>query len=293
MNRVYKNLNKIQTPLITWGDPFTNTENVLICITGNPGISDFYIDFGSELYKSMLMPVCVIGHAGHEESLDKNSKYLFNLKDQLEHKLDLIENYIHKNCKIHLIGHSIGAWMIIEILEKHNHLVERVSSVNLLFPTIQKMAVSQNGKFVNNVLRKIYRFILFLSTLLYMLPNQVLCNLIGIYLWTKSLSPKLNCAIMKILNPDIVENVFYLAFNEMDTVLSLNIEGINKIKHLTNVVYSIKDGWAPTEYMEELKQFTPHLQMIEVQKVEHAFVLKSSEEVATIVADFIKTKTNK
>ncbi|CAH2231651.1 jg19470 [Pararge aegeria aegeria] len=233
MKRLYIRLNGVQTPLITWGDPISNNENVIICITGNPGISDFYIEFASELFKSMSIPICVIGHAGHEESLDKKNKYLFNLKDQLEHKLDLIENHINKNSKIHLIGHSIGAWMIIELIHKQS-----------------------------------------------------------IYIWIKSIPSKFSSAIIKILNPDVVENIFYLAFNEMDTVLSLNTESIQKIKHLTNVVYARNDGWAPVEYIEDLKQFTPQLQIREAFNVEHAFVLKSSVEVASIVADFINTKKN-
>ncbi|XP_039760420.1 lipid droplet-associated hydrolase [Pararge aegeria] len=292
MKRLYIRLNGVQTPLITWGDPISNNENVIICITGNPGISDFYIEFASELFKSMSIPICVIGHAGHEESLDKKNKYLFNLKDQLEHKLDLIENHINKNSKIHLIGHSIGAWMIIELIHKQSNLIDRVSSINLLFPTIQKMALSRNGKYVNNVLRKIYKIILFLSTLFYLLPKYVLFYIIGIYIWIKSIPSKFSSAIIKILNPDVVENIFYLAFNEMDTVLSLNTESIQKIKHLTNVVYARNDGWAPVEYIEDLKQFTPQLQIREAFNVEHAFVLKSSVEVASIVADFINTKKN-
>ncbi|XP_034830421.1 lipid droplet-associated hydrolase [Maniola hyperantus] len=291
MNIVYKNINHVQTPLIMWGNPLTNSENVIMCITGNPGISEFYIDFASELYRCTSIPVCIIGHAGHEESLDKNNKHLFNLNDQLLHKLDLIENHIDKNSKIHLIGHSIGAWMILELLQKHSQLDDRISSVNLLFPTIQKMAESRNGIFVNNVLRKIYKFILFLATLLFLLPKHVLHCLIGMYLWIKSLPAKYNSAILKILNPDVVANIFYLAFNEMDTVKSLNTDSIQRVKHLTNVVYASNDGWTPLEYMEHLKQFTPQLKMIELHNVEHAFVLKSSEKVAGIVAEFINTKT--
>lgn len=235
-------------------------------------------------------PILFSGHAGHEESLSSTLKYLFNLKDQLEHKLDLIENHIDKNSKIHLIGHSIGAWMIVELLHKNSHLIDRVSSVNLLFPTIQKMAESRSGKVVNNVLRRVYKFVIFLSTLLYLLPKKVLSYIISVYIWIKSLPPNLNSAIIKILNPDVLQNVFHLAFNEMDRVVSLNIEGIQRIKHLTNVVYASNDGWVPAEYMEDLKQFTPHLRLREARNVDHAFVLKSSKEVAVTVAEFINTK---
>lgn len=55
-------LNKIQTHLITWGDPFqSNGNDVIICITGNPGIPDFYTVFGSILHENTKLPVCVVG----------------------------------------------------------------------------------------------------------------------------------------------------------------------------------------------------------------------------------------
>lgn len=58
----YHTLNNIDTHLITWGDPFNcNGVDVIIVITGNPGIPDFYEHFGSMLHESTKFPVCIIG----------------------------------------------------------------------------------------------------------------------------------------------------------------------------------------------------------------------------------------
>lgn len=55
-------LNKVQTHVITCGDPFNcDGQDVIICITGNPGITSFYIEFAAELYKATGLPLCVIG----------------------------------------------------------------------------------------------------------------------------------------------------------------------------------------------------------------------------------------
>ncbi|CAB3256376.1 unnamed protein product [Arctia plantaginis] len=116
MSNEYVSLNHVQTHLITWGNPFNcGGQDVIICVTGNPGITDFYIDFGSQLNKNTELPVCVIGQAGHEEVPDEKSnilkgqEHLFNLKGQIAHKLDLINNFIDRESRLHLIGHSIGA----------------------------------------------------------------------------------------------------------------------------------------------------------------------------------------
>lgn len=62
MQSTYKTLNKVQTQLFTWGHPFDcNGSDVIICVTGNPGIPDFYIEFCTEVHKSTKLPVCIVG----------------------------------------------------------------------------------------------------------------------------------------------------------------------------------------------------------------------------------------
>ncbi|CAH2102235.1 unnamed protein product [Euphydryas editha] len=299
MNRLCKNLNSVQTEILTWGEPFVDRkQDIIVCITGNPGVSDFYIDFASELYKNVRLPLCVIGHAGHDyNSSNKtyqlvNNEHLFNLDAQVKHKLDFIENYIHPNSKIHLIGHSIGAWIIVECLHKNDHLMDRVLSINLLFPTLQRMAESKNGKYITNFLRKMHWFVLFLCNFLYLFPTFAIGLIINLYLTIKSLPYNLCDAILKMVNPSVVEKILFMAYDEMDTVKKLNEEGIDKIKHLTNVIYGKRDNWAPLEYMDDLKKYKPSIKMTEAHDVEHAFVLRSSEFVADMVANFIKLKVN-
>lgn len=215
---------------------------------------------------------------------------LYDLKTQVDHKLDLLQNHICKNAKIHLIGHSIGAWIIVEILQNNDDVMERLSSVNLLFPTLQRMAESKNGRFFNNIFRKVYVFILFLVTLLYLLPEFILRIIIYLYLKVKCLPYKYGNSILKLTNPLVIKNIIFMAFDELDTVQVLNSDGIAKIKHLTNVIYGKNDGWAPLEFIEDLRKFEPCLKMTLAHNVEHAFVLKSSVQVAAMVTDFIQLK---
>lgn len=153
------------------------------------------------------------------------------------------------------------------------------------------MAESSNGKFLNKVLRKIHVLIIMLFSLIALLPLWLRSYAIGLYLKFHSLPPHYTDRILKYLSPKVGEKVLFLAFDEMDTVTTLNAAALDKVKHLTNVIYSDRDGWAPVHYMNDLKTYQPHLQMKEVP-ISHAFVLKSSEQVAEMVSNFIKLKQN-
>nr|XP_004930268.2 lipid droplet-associated hydrolase-like [Bombyx mori] len=296
MKSVLVYLNNVQTHLITYGDPFQNNRtDVIICISGNPGVPDFYIEFASYLHTNTGLPVCVIGQAGHEKMPDQKSnqlqgqEHLFNLEGQVLHKLDLIHNHIEKKSKIHLIGHSIGCWMILEMLQKDELILQRLSSVNLLFPTLQKMAESKNGKLLNNILRPLHYFILLLFIIVYYLPESIRTYLAFSYLKLNSLPKHFSSRILKLCNPRVGEKIFHLAYNEMDKVNLLNFAMIDKIKHLTRIIYSNRDNWVPPHCMNDLMQYQPLLAMKEVD-IEHSFVLKSSEEVAEMAIDFITSK---
>lgn len=236
----------------------------------------------------------VSGQAGHDIIADeksyslKDEGYLFDLKGQVEHKLDLI-NSIDKQSRLHLIGHSIGAWMILESLQKCPTVKERAGSINLLFPTLQKMAVTKNGQYINNIIRRIHVLAMFLIILFNMLPDTLLKLIANLYLKVKSLPSHFTNRVLKYINPKILEKVLYLAYDEMDRVTDLNTAAIDQVKHKMTVIYGERDGWVPLEYMKDLRKFQPSLEMVEVPYT-HEFVLKSSKDVAELVSKSIKSK---
>lgn len=237
----------------------------------------------------------LVGHAGHEEVPDEDSnrlkgqEHLFNLEGQLHHKLDLINNHIDKNSRVHIIGHSIGAWMIVEMLHKNNSLHNKILTTNLLFPTLQRMAKTKNGIFMNNFVRRINSVILFLTLFLSLLPNIISRTLIGVYLKYNSLPSCYTDRLLKVVNPNALEKIFFLAYNEMDNVCELNVKGLGTIKHPANIIYSTRDDWVPLQYIEDIKALQLGIEMKQVN-IGHAFVLKSSEKIACMVSDFIKNK---
>lgn len=63
---------------------------------------------------------------------------------------DFIKKYVPENAKLHLVGHSIGSWMILNML-KDDVIAKKVTKSYLMFPTIEHMAKTSNGRWINKV----------------------------------------------------------------------------------------------------------------------------------------------
>lgn len=70
MQEAFVNINNIPTHVFTWGkwieESFKDEKEVVICITGNPGLPGFYTEFGGALQRELgadghNLPVWVIG----------------------------------------------------------------------------------------------------------------------------------------------------------------------------------------------------------------------------------------
>ncbi|CAF5154208.1 unnamed protein product, partial [Rotaria sp. Silwood1] len=146
------------------GNPLLSSKSIVI-IPGNPGLGGFYIPFAHELYNlfNENISILIISQAGHSPPL----KYCFTLNEQIEHKIKTIEKVlpINKNHRLILIGHSIGAYMVLNMLDKFQNNFDRAF---FLFPTIERMNESNAGK----------RFIRWYSILIYLLP--FLCFIINL-----------------------------------------------------------------------------------------------------------------
>lgn len=210
---------------------------------------------------------------------------LYSTEGQIEHKLDLINNYFDKNTKLHVIGHSIGAWVLMELLDKNDYLTERISSVNLLFPTLQNFSSTRNGKLINNLVRYLHKFILLFLLIIQLVPTLRLYG-IKLYLYLNSLPSSYVNRIKIYLNPMVQEKSMLLAYEAMDRIHELNTSAINKVKHMTSVSYSEDDPWVPMHHIEKIKTFAPQVTLKRIN-VEHAFVLESSVLVANVVGNLI------
>ncbi|XP_044272644.1 lipid droplet-associated hydrolase [Tribolium madens] len=299
MQQAFLEINGVKTNVLTYGkwveESFKPSEpkDIVLVIPGNPGLTGFYKMFMHTLNEKTGFPVWCVAHAGHEIPKKnplfsiqrlKGNEGLFGLRGQVEHKLDFIKKYVPEGARLHLVGHSIGSYMILELL-KEELVREKVVDVKLLFPTFEYMAETANGKFLNFVKPFIW-LIVFLSWIYTLLPSILSNFLMYIYMEINSI-PKMHFRVLvQLVEPSILQKVFFLAYEELEFVKERNAslikENCNKIKFL----YGHKDGWAPPAYRDSLKKDIPEANT-EMSQFDHTFVLKQSREVGSIVADWI------
>nr|XP_023023590.1 lipid droplet-associated hydrolase [Leptinotarsa decemlineata] len=295
MHQGYLEINGVRTKITTFGrwveENSKNCEDIVILIPGNPGVVGFYDEFAKTIHKNLRFPVWCIGHAGHNLPKQKlnplpkleGNEVLYGLKGQIEHKIDFFEKYIPKNAKIHLIGHSIGAYMILELLE-HPSIKDKIADVHLLFPTFEEMALSSNGKFLTRFVKHIVWLIIWLSWIFVQLPTIIQTILLYGYMTIVGIpANQHHDNIKELINPSVLKRVFFLAFQEMEQVKDRNNDIIRRNISKLKFYYGENDGWTPPQFREQLKVDIPNTD-IEISNYNHAFVLKRSVEVGDIVS---------
>ncbi|CAG9832991.1 unnamed protein product [Diabrotica balteata] len=293
-------LNKVSTKVSTIGkkvgETFDDNENLVIIVPGNPGLNSFYDKFARRINDNLNCSVWCVGHAGHNYTIENlkgvpkyhKNKELYGLDGQVKNKVDFFEKYVPKNARVHLIGHSIGSYMAVELLDKPT-ISEKINKAYLLFPTIEYMAKTPNGLFLNGFLRSIISFVVLLSGLFAIFPRFIQTALLYGYMTIVGM-PKHNCDIIRsLIRPAILKRVFFLAYEEMDQVLERNSHSLEQNIKKVKLLYGETDGWTPLQYYTNLKKDIPDIDA-EVTSFNHAFVLNRSHEIGDMVCDWIKNK---
>ena len=146
---------------------------MIFMITGNPGLIKFYEPFLSTLHdllsSSSASPsarfyICGNSLAGFGHSkgeMGEKPAQLKGLQDQINHLECLLfdQARIHRKAaaarekplKVILMGHSVGAYILLELIQRHRKQVEKLNEDFdliggiLLFPTITHLAQSPQG----------------------------------------------------------------------------------------------------------------------------------------------------
>lgn len=203
--------------------------------------------------------------------------------------MEFFRKYIPADARIHLIGHSIGSYMILELLEKPE-ISDKVCEVYLLFPTIEHMGNTDHGKFLTRYVKRIVWLIVFLAWIFTIFPKIIQTILLYSYMFIAGVPASENCeSIRNLIKPGVLKRVFFLAFEELDQVKERNNGIIQRNVGRIRFYYGMKDKWAPGSFCERLQADVPNVNA-QVTSFNHAFVLKRSEEVGFIVSDWIKGK---
>ncbi|KAK0543947.1 hypothetical protein OC845_005860 [Tilletia horrida] len=275
---------------------------VLIFICGNPGLASFYTRFLSDIHRSPALKGRVeifgVSHRGHafvppssdsdnaEGRAAKEARHgqRVSLYDQVKHKVAVLDAVrrvyprVHfkadgqngaarssKDVKVVLVGHSIGAYIALEVLRARRRDVD---GVHLLFPTLSNIAQTPNARSLRHLLHPLTASLLLPLPLLVLslLPAFFLIPLIRILTAQPQSAAQSTAELL--ITPGAVINALAMARDEMRIVQGIRPE----IKEAVTTFVRRRpeeggpghihaywareeqDGWTPTWLREEVEQ---------------------------------------
>lgn len=308
MDRSYRegwiSVNKILTCVITWGcwiEDLQENQDVIFMITGNPGITKFYIKFLSKIYRHLNIPIWIVSHAGHEVPPNDHriedvecypADTLYTVQDQVDHKAFILNKYVPKGCGIYIINHSVGAYMTLKLLQ-NPEISHKIKKCYSLFPMMENMEQTKNAWFVKKLDGFILNSIVLISKIFELLPSTVQYYLmyIGTMVSQQIWLPEdfLIVSGLQMMKANVGRNASYLAIDELKTIRQLDTKVIEEHKDKLKFYYGADDGWCPLEnYVQLCKTVNGVDAMICNKGIEHAFILKKSDLMAEIVCDWFK-----
>lgn len=272
---------------------------LFLIIPGNPGSMGFYETFAEALYSESGIPVWGISHTGHVtipndvQECDKKSMHHPAVQDcglapQIRHKILFLKNEVlPKVDKVYLIGHSIGCYIILHILDQMKE--EKLQKGILLFPTIERMAISPKGRRMTPMLVKYRGFFSYLAWFIGFLPHFVKKALIDC-LFIACNEPSKKTLLYDIIAPNVADCSSFMGMEEMLHVEKRDDDIIKEQAEKLHFYYGAIDHWCPVSYYEDMLRDYPNFNIQLCKKrFKHAFVLREAEPMASIVADMVKS----
>lgn len=270
-----------------------NPSDIVLIIPGNPGVIGYYTSFMKTIYMTLkgTHAVWAVSHAGHcctTYSTSQFGKDVYDLKDQVRHKIDFIRDFVPKGAKVTLVGHSIGCQITLNVLQAFEDSTDiSIKKSYLLFPTIERMKDSPNGTRLWPVLCYFRWLTILMAIIVSFIPQKLKESLLNLYFGRKAHEHVIKASI-ELMNPKIIQNVLWMAYNELNEVCMPNVKALEKHKDELLLYYGTNDGWCPMSYYRDLivKVKGVNAQVCQ-QGHAHAFVLKSSVPMGEKVAHWM------
>ncbi|KAL8727465.1 MAG: hypothetical protein Q9181_005705 [Wetmoreana brouardii] len=215
---------------------------LIFLIPGNPGLIDYYDPFLSTLHTLLSSSldanfhICghsLAGFATHRKRTLASSE-LAGLQRQIEYVDDLLYEQVKeirqatgKTPKVILMGHSVGAYILLEVIQRHRKRIESDDAEEdfdliggiLLFPTITHIARSPSGIVASALLgipRSAQIANAIVKCLTYLLSASTLYYLLRTILRLPEHAARTTTSFIKSANG--IERVLQLAKDEMDMI---------------------------------------------------------------------------
>ena len=197
--------------------------------------------------------------AGHE---DFELSQPLSLKEQIENKVRILDTIVSSapfssfsgdKPRLVIMGHSIGAFITLQVLKKRPH---NVDNVFLLFPTLSHIGEGSSFARVSSILTSIpgsartAAWMIFLIRLI--LPIPLLALLIR-FVYTLP-GTSLSTTLAKFFNPASIQSFSHLAKFEFREIRDLDTDTLTKYAKRVTAYYAVKDRWVPNFAREQIIQ---------------------------------------
>lgn len=282
-----KIVNKIPTHVFEWKSNKKDVPLIMV-IPGSPGMGHFYIPFARKLFQlgKGSYNVSVVSHAGHSPGhrrINKDGRDWYSLEDQVEHKLGYIREHVNNNTPMVLIGHSIGCYITMRMLEQLPP--DLVQKAVFLFPAIEGLGRSSQGRLLSYI--SWFRLlILFIAWLTSWIPKPIQTWVVKRYFHN---SPRDHIdytveATTNLVSPSCANNCFRMFNQELTVVNNLNTELLDAHIKKISFYYGAKDHWLPPNAYADMRKRYPGKDIVQCSSgYRHAFVLTESNEMAQYV----------
>ncbi len=280
---------------------------LVLIIPGSPGMGHFYVPFASKLFDLGQggYDVSVISHAGHspghykgaleqdsdDKTQDEASVDWYTLQDQIAHKLSFIKRESAGRASLILIGHSIGCWMILQMLRES--IPVPVTKIFLLFPTIEKLAMTPNAhsyaSYLWSSMRKPFTGLIWMASKV--IPDYLKRFILTRHFYTTPAEHMENIT-QAVINIDdkSIYNVLLMAQQEMEVVVDPPVGVIQRNIDKIVLYYGVGDGWnVESCYSDMAARFPGKEVHLCDQNYPHAFIECASNEMAEYV--YLKLST--
>ncbi|KAL8764688.1 MAG: hypothetical protein Q9209_007930 [Squamulea sp. 1 TL-2023] len=223
----------------TGGDGEDVQDYLIFHIPGNPGLISYYDPFLSTLHallsSSSTLPSArfhLYGHSLAGFGTTEQHHGLAGLEDQIEYvddllyeQVDEVRQRVRRAPKVILMGHSVGAYILLEIIRRHRKRIEGgakdfdlIGGI-LLFPTITHIARSPSGIVASALLaipRSAHIASAVVKVFMYLIPASVLYYLVRAFTWFPEHAARTTTAFIK--SPIGVKESVFLGKDEMDMI---------------------------------------------------------------------------
>lgn len=157
--------------------------------------------------------------SSHDKDAVEENSFPLSLEEQITHKKKFLEEHIAPHSKIILVGHSIGAYIILNLLKTCNRASDITKAI-LLFPTIERMAVSPNGRYVTPMVKYFKWLAVSAVAVFSILPDVFKQSLVKWWLSDReNLMLSSVESVLKLLTPQSINGIVTMAQDEMKEVV--------------------------------------------------------------------------